>query len=988
METIETYVQSLSDFQHFVKKLNGDEKNSYRVNIFSSQKDTLSIILEYNRMNENPEAFFKGNSIEIFVIIEIQKHSDYKEKFGDVFCEPLQQDDSKKIIKSEYQGVKYKFKINATKDINLISYYYKLGLESIYPGIAQNIYGVCEIKIKEKEDYKFFTKFESDYVQSDIFERTEFKLHTYLKDKECIDFLKIYVNNAKKYASTCKKMTNKLYFDISNFKNIRIYSNDFARFVKDHEYEENGKTRWREDDSEDALIFNVDISNVGFDLSFLHNYMLICIKYKKYYQSVILNLTSKANSISEDDKYRIKAYVSANLDDKFYVVFNNELLINDMSSVGKLPPAIYVTKENEYTFLKTPLPKEIWLKFIEKETTSSEVKPINSMSFVGVEEVQAQKYWPMLRMCQKFLFDEFLYSKSKAYTDLKIKLYSSEEFYDQYVCRIPFLALCIFASYDNFFRNELLQKYKEKTGINRFSEKDLIISKQKEQKWKSFEKYESIKKEFNIDIKNLIVDINDDLITIHKTVELEIFEAIMISEGILQILENAVLHAGGGLLSMRIYSRAKGIKNQKLVNENHENYLINTYGMNYLDYLKTNFFLEVYISDLSNMSIPQNFIKKHPEIQEYLEINGWELDLRYFFTKFTKVNKRANCDNQTEKEIDKNNEIKRKFYETSENIVFHYGLDIFSSIITSRAGLFMVEGYNDSYDNVEDLYGSVYENIDALISSDDETITKIFQLSNCGLEQIEERRKKDIETLRKNLQRNKDLNGTSYRILLPLNHSQTDNYNYSNSEFGLKENITKLNEENEIPVVINVNKILHEKELNNPKSESYSINLKEENVKKIAKVIDENYSDIDLRKGKCVCINLYENGVEREVDTHFEEIIKGLVLFALEKIKSGEVTLLPIAIINLTPFHLVEAARQIAMVFCKQYSQDNFNMFQKCPIYLKCIEPGKEIVFEGKNLKEITEIILKTAMANATMYNELPTVVDIIRSITGENGGK
>ena len=103
------------------------------------------------------------------------------------------------------------------------------------------------------------------------------------------------------------------------------------------------------------------------------------------------------------------------------------------------------------------------------------------------------------------------------------------------------------------------------------------------------------KKEFEEILSQIISNFKD--IEISNEIIAELFEATVISEGLLQIVENAVKYANGGLLSLRIYDKEK-------------EYLQHTYT----DYFNTSqflsdFYLEIILSDVSNNSITKTFIE-------------------------------------------------------------------------------------------------------------------------------------------------------------------------------------------------------------------------------------------------------------------------------------------------------------------------------------------------------------------------------------------
>ena len=230
------------------------------------------------------------------------------------------------------------------------------------------------------------------------------------------------------------------------------------------------------------ILLNVDVSENGFDLNKLHNNLLICCKYQKYCKGFIINIVG--------DISRIKPYVQNIIAKNIFVICNSMLIEPDLASVGKLPPAIFFNSK-DLSFFKSPLSYDLW------ELVSGE-EPINTKTFSDDYE---KRYWTYLRMCQKFLFEEFDDNASAEYTKLRKEAFSNEKFFKEYIQKMPFLALCIFSIYDNFYRNNLLKQAKKYYGKKVLKIEDLLLSEQRNQSWNDYEKYCSNKD--NYDIKNL-----------------------------------------------------------------------------------------------------------------------------------------------------------------------------------------------------------------------------------------------------------------------------------------------------------------------------------------------------------------------------------------------------------------------------------------------------------------------------------------------------
>ncbi len=804
------------------------------------------------------------------------------------------------------------------------------------------------IRINSVEDYNIFLEMYCEEFGTELsseFKNIELSFIIDLNEKADISLLSQYQNFIfPQFGDCCKSMSARI-SKITNVQNVQLLHPtmpDFQSLIRSNVNIFEGEKY-----KDNYILLNVDVSEHGFDINKLHNNLLICCKYKKHCKGFVI--------IIFGDISRIKPYVQNIIDENVFVICNNILIEPDLDSVGKLPPAIFFGSK-DLSFFKTPLSYENWCLMSREEA-------IGAKSFGDNYE---KRYWTYIRMCQKFLFEEFDDNASIEYTKLRREAFSNKKFFEEYVQKMPFLALCIFSIYDNFYRNNLLKQAKKYYGKKVLKTQDLLLSEQRKQSWNDYEKYQANKEKY--DIKNLFA--YDKKGGVHKTVISEIFECISIAEGLLQILENAVLHAGGGLLSMRVYSREVGLDNESHKKEHHVKYLNSTYTEDYFKYKKANFYLEIRISDLSGKSIPQKFVenlladenrknyerlvllsKSLPESYDFSPVGVSAMfsdeahNLEYFFSEITDDRLRA---------------FRQMYYSIDENLVHHYGLEIFNNILTVRNGLFSVCGYNLCYDNLDLIFNNIYEpelkKVECL--SDDiknDVIQKIFS--------IREEKKKLV---RENLSANKQISGTNYSILFPLVHSAlTENTLSVEGVFDCSEVTDGIY----TVKIINSVDILRDVDF-------------ESSVYKIINNISNNIYQL-FDEGNVACIYLSNNIAEDNASTLncFEELIKGIVLFALKKINSCDESLMPIAIVNLTPFQLIEACRIISIYYAKEVIKHatTINPFEKMPIYLKCAESGKEIVFNGKDIEEVRRNVVKTAMIDGTMFDELSTIVEILR---------
>lgn len=706
------------------------------------------------------------------------------------------------------------------------------------------------------------------------------------------------------------------------------------------------------------LCYEHDEKNEPFTFSHLTNLLLKCKK-----ESYINNFSKIYINIKNGDEKHIPTYVSSLINDRFLVVCNGKILCpNAIENFGALPPAVFVTTKN--------------LRLLQQPLKLPSGQNIQHQNFDDEIWGEYKDFKPYLKICYRYLFEEFKGNESVNYTHLRRLAYSSEEF-TEYVKGIPFLALLIFAMYDSSYRSDLLFYAKESYGTLQLKETDFILERQNEQSYDRFEIYK--KKRDTIDVKNLLINADEvkGNTELHSTVISEIFECVSIAEGLLQILENAALHAGGGLFSMRIYSRATQSTTGKDKKEEHVEYLNAEYSPDYfeLDGIKgTSYFLEVQISDLSDKSISEKFIVNYTDpknidakneksvkikelIEKYKEDNVF--NLKYFF-------------NPKDAQI----VVKQKFFNIdNKNFVFHYGLEIFRTLVSARKGIFAACGYNEiPYENFGDLYSEIEKKKQKLI---DELKKSFSNISEKSLEKLESKKDEEKKFYVNNITRNKAISGTTYRMLLPLNHNSITNSIAVNNEVEI------ILDDNCISEITNIDPVNVSEMLNSINSSlnicnyGTDIDKKRKRIENISAELEKKFKGQQL-----LCLN-FNN--DKNIG-FFEETIKGSVLAVLNILEDPLLqvdAMLPVALVNLTPFQLVEAARILAIFYSNNAiaQKNNFENFQ---FYLKSID-GKDLIFAGKDISKVRERLLKTAMANGAMNNDLNVVDQLLGRMT-KNG--
>jgi len=867
---------------------------------------------------------------------------------------------------------------------DIVHLYQTLQNKDFYPEICKKI--SMTIEISEREDLvSFFLNSFCECLETGKWriKRIYYKVDFFCKTSDTgisshEEVLKWFdkfnsLRNEEKYPGVAERISTVSHILFQNEVYILIFKEeDYSTFFQ---FVDSGAENWtvKKEDRNKRFIFLVGYSGENISPMLLHNYLLFCNKFEAIrYSELHVSIPTDDVNLIFDGWNRIQIYLLNNQKEQTFI---NEIKIKwekekkdglpKNYAVGKLPPAIHVRNNEELAFFSKPIQEWVWKRIIEISSRDSEDERkkhrITEETFG--EGTLEWKFWSYLRICQKYLLEPYDEIQSKPYQALRDEAYRSEEFYKKYISRMPLLAVCFFAFYDGFYRSNLLIEWKERATtynesfVQRDEDKvsvdlrieDILLSEQRRQNWSNYSMYESIKGE--CDVKNLLVESDGEKIKFHKTIEAEIFEAISIAEGLLQIIENGVVHAGGALLSMRVYNRAKGVRTREPKEPEHITYLDKVYSEKYFKASNAKFFLEVQVSDLSKQSIPDKYCKNLKEDTEtWTNLEGY---YRSSARALEDVIEKVDTDFFFRKRLsDELEEFKDVFYKINKNLVHHYGLEIFNAIITARKGLFSVVGHGTGYDNIADVLKK--SNIEKRGGEEE---------ARSELEQTEEM-EAVAGKIRKKIQGNKNLCGTTYRMILPLNHTVVKNTPAVNNEIVIQEQINKISIPREVKLDELLDNVIY----------GDGVREKQKRIDVIANNILKKYEGFE--GGELLCVNLYGNS---SCDMEFEVIVKGILLFGLNRISDNGY--LPIAVIHLTPFQLIEATRIISVYYTKNSKHSEESVFKRMPIYLKCHEIGKEVIFEGADKSEVRENLVRNAILSGTMFDELQTIVEILKKV-------
>lgn len=150
---------------------------------------------------------------------------------------------------------------------------------------------------------------------------------------------------------------------------------------------------------------------------------------------------------------------------------------------------------------------------------------------------------------------------------------------------------------------------------------------------------------------------------------------------------------------------------------------------------------------------------------------------------------------------------------------------------------------------------------------------------------------------------------------------------------------------------------------------------------------------------KSICLDV--NKLIMELKWSVEEIVKGCVLFAIKEIsdeqgKEAPDFILPIAMVNMTRVQLLEASRILGVFYSNLTIFNSHKGETGCQgidipylvahlqIYLK--SGDTDLIFAGKDIKEVRARLVKMAMANGTMNDDMVIVDQLLRGVTLNEG--
>lgn len=438
----------------------------------------------------------------------------------------------------------------------------------------------------------------------------------------------------------------------------------------------------------DKFIFQVKFDTEDIDEQLLFDYFLISKQYgldASFVSEIYL-------SEIKDDRKKLDTYFALSAYGFFQelnmktckVIYadgkRQNFYSGDLKGLKRLVPVFDIDK-NTLEFLHRGINRERWEK-------------IKNGKRVSMNKFDSAAY----RLCWRLLYSD-VGSGNLHLSELRKEAFSDEKFYEL-IEGIPMIALLIFAMLDYSYREDAVEHYKESikkcTSLKSITleKRDFLYEKQSEQNRVNFVANKQLTKE-GYDNKTIW---STEGKVIHPFIVKEIYEAITISEGILQLIENIVFHAGKkpdsgtGLLGLYIRNFEKD-----------KHVLHNKYPQ-YIDFceresIKSKYYLELLIGDLSGTDISHKFMDNN---RDFINRNKEEIERRMLeLGDINRVPKTIFL-NDFFAPSKSETAFWTAFFSFPDKAINHYGLQIFDSIISSKGGLFAVESGEERYCNVKE----------------------------------------------------------------------------------------------------------------------------------------------------------------------------------------------------------------------------------------------------------------------------------------------
>lgn len=639
--------------------------------------------------------------------------------------------------------------------------------------------------------------------------------------------------------------------------------------------------------------------NSSTDIVELHNFFLVC---QKCAQQNLKEQQMKLNiKCAPEDEFRIIHYLYM----ARYYRNIKEIKIN-RKKLGKL-------KEDPNFYRRFPL---ILIDIDMYQCLSKKVSTIEAdlkcdnlitmQQFDGKLKSGNKKLDLILKICIHNLICKMdNEGKNELYSKRRNKYFQSEKFH-RMIHDLPILALFIFSIYDRAKGNDAIND------------------------WKQEQRLTTNKKNIQLSDKGV-----EEIYPTEDKIVADVFNAWDISDGLLQLIENIVQHAGKdkdseedkeageGTMILRIHRNEEA--SDKISNKNPELYgrypqYFGGYRNEYVIDEETGQevvemeLLNKYREDLKNsistgQYVDGDIVQRYEQIRKVIEQRRfWRRKIEYFleirltdysgknmmdvFLKNLDNRKDPNHDNLKDFHINSffnpNRDERKAFaeYYKGDNIIRHYGLQIFASVISNNEGAF-----------------------------------ELKSRGNCG-------KFESYSNTNPKVQDNLVLSGTQYDILLPLTtQERNDNVNtLVNADINYKfRELTHLEETNDNKNIIEeYYRLLHQE------------GKKESHIARLSECLEEISDNNRILVFDCDQINNSEE---------FEMFCKSILLTIVQEDNKGK--FLNIAVKNCEEYHFVNMIR----FFIIYYDKTGKNNWLENQIYLCGKDSMEEFLISGNDIQ-------------------------------------
>lgn len=390
----------------------------------------------------------------------------------------------------------------------------------------------------------------------------------------------------------------------------------------------------------------------------------------------------------------------------------------------------------------------------------------------------------------------------------------------------------------------------------------------------------------------------------HQELISEMFESATIAECLLQIMENAVFYAQGGLLSITV---------NKYASEHDDNYLKEEYAEYFKQENTSKYYLEMDLTDISSKDLTTQFKENIKNRKRESDLSDESIEA-YLKKEYEQV-----LDNLSLRSFFEPSNDERKmwayYYQLAENQIHHYGLQIFSTIVALKKGIFLAQSFEDSF---------------------------IQGLANSKLIP----------------------HGTSYHILLPLRQST-----YKNDigrDFSSVDDYSLNNYENPTLCCFAIQEL-------NRLITTYKVEGKsnKEVISTVSEDMHKKFNECD--DPKIICLSMQKDIYEENL----EIIIKAMLLLTFKELDNhNEDKAFCLAITELSSLQFLESVRLFALFLNKNSLNVGIKNLQ---IFLRGERVGEEILLFGNNPTETIRQIKKTSMMRGTSFDSYEIVQKWLR---------